>query len=85
MKVMEFLSTDVKSLLDIGLGAVSIMLWMRQGKVNKAQLILDEKQNKATEDLTTMVRDHDDRIARLEGEHLSQSRSRRPSRKNRIA
>lgn len=73
---MDF-TPDIKTLLDIGLGAVSIMLWMRQGKVNRAQLLLDEKQNKATEDLTTMVRDHDDRIARLEGEHLTHSRSRK--------
>lgn len=50
---------SAKVALDIGLGAVSLLLWMRQGKVNINQL-------KASQDLTTMVRDHDVRLGRLE-------------------
>jgi hypothetical protein len=75
------LSPDIKTVLDIGLGALSLMLWFRQGKVNKAQLQLDEKQNKATEDLTKMVRDHDDRIAALETEHLSITRRKQKAKR----
>lgn len=62
---MEILS-DYKALLDIGLGAVSLMLWFRQGKVNAAQQKIDEKQNKTAEDLTVMVKDHEARIVTLE-------------------
>lgn len=57
---------DLKTILDIGLGALSIVLWFKQVKVNRLQMDLDTKQNLATQDLTTMVRDHDDRINRLE-------------------
>ena len=60
----------LKTLLDIGLGGVSLLLWLRQGKVNKLQLELDTKQNKATEDLTTMVRDHEERLKTLEHKSL---------------
>lgn len=63
---MEFLPEYTKTLVDIGLGAVSLMLWFRQGKVNQAQRIIDEKQNKTAEDLTTMVRDHETRLITLE-------------------
>lgn len=62
-------SLDLKAALDIGLGAVSILLWLRQGKVNRAQIELDEKQNQATEDLTKLVKDHDSRIRKLENGH----------------
>ena len=61
------LPPDLKAYLDIGLGAISLLLWMRQGKANAAQLEVNKG-------LTTMVKDHDDRIARLEGEHLNYSR-----------
>lgn len=71
------LPIELKQALDIGLGAVSLLLWLRQGKVNKAQLALDEQQTKATQDLTTMVRDHDDRIAKLENEHITLNSRRR--------
>lgn len=64
-----FESIDLKAALDIGLGAVSILLWLRQGKVNQAQVELDEKQNQATEDLTKLVKDHDSRIRKLETGH----------------
>ena len=57
---------DFKTAVDIGLGAVSLLLWLRQGKVNKLQVELDQKQNDATRDLTTMVRDHETRITKLE-------------------
>jgi hypothetical protein len=53
------LPTDIKTIADIGLGAVSLMLWLRQGKINAAQ-------EQATKDLTTMVKDHDQRISSLE-------------------
>lgn len=56
----------VKTLVDIGLGGVSLLLWLRQGKVNKAQMEIDAKQNRAQEDLTLMVRDHETRIQSLE-------------------
>lgn len=56
----------IKIVLDIGLGALSLLLWLRQGKVNKLQVDLDTKQNIATENLAILVRDHDARIARLE-------------------
>jgi len=69
------LSPEIKTLADIGLGALSLMLWLRQGKVNKQQVELDQKQNKATEDLTTMVKDHEERIGLLE------TRGRRHARK----
>lgn len=58
-----------KTFVDIGLGAVSLMLWFRQGKVNKAHL-------KAAEDLTTMVRDHEVRITSLESRPGSMRRRR---------
>lgn len=60
------LSPELKIYFDLGLGAVSLMLWVRQGKVNKQQTELDKKQNKVTEDLVTMVKDHDVRIEKLE-------------------
>lgn len=63
---MDFLPPDIRTYVDMGLGAVSLLLWFRQGKVNKAQLELDTKQNKAMADLTVMVRDHDTRIEALE-------------------
>lgn len=63
---MEFLPPELKTYVDLGLGAVSLLLWFRQGKVNKAQIELDTKQNKAVADLTVMVRDHDGRLGRLE-------------------
>lgn len=63
---MEFLPDYAKTLVDIGLGAVSLMLWFRQGKVNTAQQKIDEKQNKTAEDLTMMVKDHEARIVTLE-------------------
>lgn len=56
---MPFDLEQTKVALDIGLGAVSLLLWMRQGKVNTNQL-------KANQDLATMVRDHDVRLGRLE-------------------
>ncbi len=68
------LPPEYKVLFDMGLGAVSLLLWLRQGKVNKQQMELDAKQNKVTEDLTTMVKDHDVRIARLE--HAKKPRRR---------
>lgn len=63
---MEFLPEYAKTLVDIGLGAVSIMLWLRQGKVNQAQQVIDQKQNKTAEDLTLMVKDHETRLITLE-------------------
>ena len=63
---MEFLPDYTKTLVDIGLGAVSLMLWFRQGKVNAAQQKIDEKQNKTAEDLTMMVKDHETRLTTLE-------------------
>lgn len=57
---------EIKTLVDIGLGAVSLMLWFRQGKVNKAQQEIDQKQNKTAEDLTIMVKDHETRLVTLE-------------------
>ena len=63
---MEFLPEYTKTLVDIGLGAVSLMLWFRQGTVNRAQQKIDEKQNKTAEDLTMMVKDHEARIITLE-------------------
>lgn len=71
-------SETIKTLLDIGLGGVSLLLWLRQGKVNKQQLELDKKQNKATEDLTLMVRDHEERLKDLE--HVSVLRRSRKKR-----
>ena len=59
----------IKTAVDIGLGAVSLLLWLKQMKVNELQVKLDEKQNAATADLTVMVRDHETRIHRLE--HVS--------------
>ena len=79
-------SIDLKAALDIGLGAVSILLWLRQGKVNRAQVELDVKQNQATEDLTKLVKDHDSRIRKLEDGHeelaevISESKIRLPKR-----
>lgn len=63
---MDFLPPEIRTYADLGLGAVSLLLWFRQGKVNKAQIELDTKQNKAMADLTVMVRDHDTRISKLE-------------------
>lgn len=60
------MSGDLKTIIDIGFGALALVLWVRQGKINKAQLDLDSKQNKTTEDLVTMVKDHEDRIRQLE-------------------
>jgi hypothetical protein len=65
---MEF---DFKTAVDIGLGAISIWLWFKQVGVNRMQVKLDEKQNQATQDLTTMVRDHEDRINKLEHNSVS--------------
>ena len=62
------LPIELKLLFDMGLGSVSLLLWLRQGKVNKQQVALDEKQNKATQDLAVIVKDHDVRIARLESQ-----------------
>lgn len=73
---VEFLPEYAKTLVDIGLGAVSLMLWFRQGKVNKAQQALDEKQNKTAEDLTLMVKDHDARIITLEIKTKTRKRAR---------
>lgn len=56
----------VKVLFDIGFGAAALVLWVKQGGINKRQVALDEKQSKATEDLTIMVKDHDRRIQVLE-------------------
>lgn len=70
----EFLPPEVKILVDMGLGAVSLLLWMRQGKVNKAQVELDAKQNKAVADLTVMVKDHDGRLAALEARRAKKRR-----------
>jgi hypothetical protein len=67
------LPDSIKTAVDIGLGAVSLMLWFRQGKVNMAQQKIDEKQNKTAEDLTMMVKDHETRIITLE---------RRPRKRN---
>jgi hypothetical protein len=69
------LSGDLKTILDVGLGAFSLMLWLRQGKTNKQQLEINAAQNRATQDLTTMVKDHDARIGHLE--------KRAPARKRR--
>lgn len=66
-----------KTALDIGLGSLSLLLWLRQGKVNLMQVELDTKQNKATQDLTTMVRDHEDRIGRLEFKSAPSRRARK--------
>lgn len=52
-------AVDFKTAADIGLGAVSLLLWFGQAKTNR-------QQNKATQDLTTMVKEHDNRIDRLE-------------------
>ena len=71
-------SDTLKTLLDIGLGDVSLLLWLRQGKVNKQQLELDKKQNKATEDLTLMVRDHEERIKVLEHVSVRRAKKKRP-------
>lgn len=60
------LGLDFKTAVDIGLGGISLMLWLRQGKVNKAQVALDAKQNKATDDLAMLIKDHDERISALE-------------------
>lgn len=79
---MDFLTPDITNVLDIGLGAVSLMLWWRQGKVNKAQVELDTKQNKAAEDLTTMVKDHEVRIENLETDRLRPARRRNGHSKN---
>lgn len=65
---------ELKTLIDIGLGGVSLMLWLRQGKVNKAQVALDQAQSKATQDLTTMVKDHEGRLVKLERRRVSQRR-----------
>jgi hypothetical protein len=73
---VEFLPEYMKTLVDIGLGAVSLMLWFRQGKVNRAQQALDEKQNKTAEDLTLMVKDHDARIVTLERSTKIRKRAR---------
>jgi hypothetical protein len=69
---MEFVlsSDELKTLVDIGLGAVSLMLWFRQGKVNKAQQEIDAKQNQTSADLTMMVRDHETRITKIESGEL---------------
>lgn len=73
---MEFLPPEIRTYVDMGLGAVSLLLWFRQGKVNKAQLELDTKQNKAMADLTVMVRDHDTRLALLERRRRGRARTR---------
>lgn len=57
---------SLKAALDIGLGALSLLLWFRQGKVNKMQMKLDEAQTRATADLTQMVKDHESRLQKLE-------------------
>lgn len=52
-------SPDLKTVADIGLGAISLLLWFRQSKLWQTQV-------KTTQDLTTMVKDHEDRIKSLE-------------------
>jgi len=67
------MSGDLKTILDIGLGALAFLLWLRQGKINRAQVELDNKQNITSERLTTMVEDHEERLRSLES-------TRRPAR-----
>lgn len=62
--------TDIKTFADIGLGAISLMLWLRQGKINASQ-------ERATKDLTTMVKDHDLRISSLETQRRPAKRKAR--------
>lgn len=64
-----FGADDVKTIVDIGLGAVSLMLWFRQGSVNKAQ-------TEAIQDLTKMCKSHDDRLEVLESIPLNKWGSR---------
>lgn len=68
---------EIKTMVDVGLGAVSLLLWLRQGKVNKQQVTLDQAQNKAMQDLTTMVKDHEGRIGLLEETSVHRKRSKR--------
>ena len=63
---LSAMPVELRTLADIGLGAISLMLWLRQGKVNKQQVLLDEHQNKVTADLTIMVKDHEQRLIKLE-------------------
>lgn len=74
------LPPELKALLDIGLGGMSLLLWLRQGKVNKLQMQLDERQNKTTQDLTIMVKDHEQRLGILE---TNKHAARRSGRKRR--
>lgn len=78
---MEFIPTELQTLADIGLGGLSLLLWWRQGKVNKAQVELDAKQNKAAEDLTTMVKDHETRLVSLETARVKAVRRRKRARR----
>lgn len=71
---MDAIPAEYKVLFDMGLGAVSLLLWLRQGKVNKQQMLLDQKQNKVTEDLTVMVKDHEGRITKLERKRTRRAR-----------
>ena len=56
---MNFDADSAKAALDIGLGALSLMLWARQGKTNSIHL-------KANQDLAAVVQNHDHRIVKLE-------------------
>lgn len=74
---MEMTSDTIKTLVDIGLGGFSLLLWLRQGKVNRQQAELDAKQNETAAKLTQIVDDHETRITSLE----SRSNWRRKARK----
>lgn len=60
------MSGDFKTLIDIGLGAMALLLWFRQGKVNKDQAQTNKVQADTNQKLTTMVADHEVRLTALE-------------------
>lgn len=73
----------IKVALDIGLGALSLLLWLGQRRVNKLQVALDTRQNQATENLTTLIKEHDSRIARLEQVDILASATHQASKRSR--
>lgn len=61
------MDADLKTYADLGLGAVSLLLWLRQGKVNRTQVETNRQ-------LTTMVHDHETRLAALETREVKPKR-----------
>lgn len=67
---------SLKVVLDIGLGGLSLLLWVRQGKVNTAQVDIDKKQTASIDNLSELVKEHDARISTLERARVRRRREK---------